>query len=456
MTDLGSLKDILTNIVAVLGFVGALFSLAERVKRYRAAGHDRQLGPDGTRDPGTVDEPSELVLPPELFLVIGGGILLNYVGLAVSVQLKSVLYLDMTGTAVSAILLGPWWGAFTGLISNSLVNWLLYAEPHADVAIFPWSPVNMAGALFWGVTARTLVFRHYISSRTARPMAHAWYLLLFGVGGALVTSAVGALVQGSLGELTTLSLDSKVSSSLDRLLTDYRQPLTSLLSGFLDQAWAERFAWFALTWFQHWVRYVPDKMVTSAFAIATVVYVFPLYARELLSIDGRGIRSQSWMAPAAVFLAYVPSSLVLLKNGQFNPQQFWPLWISPLALAAAGIVLAFALPPSSLRREYARRSELYKYAAQTFDSSYFSVVRLLPIAILGASAIVVLALPLVTNGFTEYYRVILNFFCVVYGFLLGMRLMNTALWQNVFLLMRDESAGSRADETSLQLNRDVA
>jgi energy-coupling factor transport system substrate-specific component len=83
----------------------------------------------------------------ETSVIVAAGLLLNYIGLTLSRHLESILFLDMTGTALVAFLLGPWWGAIVALLSNSVVNWLLYPETGGDVVIFPWSLVNIAGAL---------------------------------------------------------------------------------------------------------------------------------------------------------------------------------------------------------------------------------------------------------------------------------------------------------------------
>ena len=115
-------------------------------------------------------------------------------------HLQSILFLDMTGTALAAFLLGPWWGAIVALLSNSLVNWLLYPEVGADVVIFPWSLVNMTGGLFWGIMARQSGFRHYLRAGRNSIFSHAWFLFTFGILGAVVMSIPGTLVQAALGE----------------------------------------------------------------------------------------------------------------------------------------------------------------------------------------------------------------------------------------------------------------
>ena len=43
---------------------------------------------------------------------------LNIVGGYIASALRLPVYLDMIGTAISAIVLGPWWGALVGVLTN--------------------------------------------------------------------------------------------------------------------------------------------------------------------------------------------------------------------------------------------------------------------------------------------------------------------------------------------------
>ncbi len=62
--------------------------------------------------------------------------------------LEIPLYLDMVGTAVTAIILGPWWGAGVGLSSN------LLGVGISGYDSIPFAVVNVAGALVWGYGVR--------------------------------------------------------------------------------------------------------------------------------------------------------------------------------------------------------------------------------------------------------------------------------------------------------------
>lgn len=74
---------------------------------------------------------------------------LNIVGGTINNALKLPTFLDMIGTAVAAIVLGPWWGALVGVITNvggSFIN--------GPIGV-PFALANVAGALIWGYGVRS-------------------------------------------------------------------------------------------------------------------------------------------------------------------------------------------------------------------------------------------------------------------------------------------------------------
>jgi energy-coupling factor transport system substrate-specific component len=74
---------------------------------------------------------------------------LNIVGGSINNALKLPTFLDMIGTAVAAMVLGPWWGALVGVLTNvggSFIN--------GPIGI-PFALANVAGALVWGYGIRS-------------------------------------------------------------------------------------------------------------------------------------------------------------------------------------------------------------------------------------------------------------------------------------------------------------
>lgn len=74
---------------------------------------------------------------------------LNIVGGYIATALRLPVYLDMIGTAISAIVLGPWWGALVGVLTNG--GSALISGPVS----LPFAIVNIVGALIWGYGVRS-------------------------------------------------------------------------------------------------------------------------------------------------------------------------------------------------------------------------------------------------------------------------------------------------------------
>jgi energy-coupling factor transport system substrate-specific component len=69
---------------------------------------------------------------------------LNIVGGYINTVLRLPIFLDMIGTAVVAIVLGPWWGALVGALTN-IVNSFI-----SGPISLPFAACNVVGALVWG------------------------------------------------------------------------------------------------------------------------------------------------------------------------------------------------------------------------------------------------------------------------------------------------------------------
>lgn len=69
---------------------------------------------------------------------------LNIVGGQINTVLKLPIFLDMIGTMVAAVILGPWWGALVGVITNVVSSFI------SGPIGLPFAVCNVAGALVWG------------------------------------------------------------------------------------------------------------------------------------------------------------------------------------------------------------------------------------------------------------------------------------------------------------------
>ena len=101
------------------------------------------------------------------------GIAAGYVGFVLGLP----IYLDTIGTCVVAIVLGPWWGAATGVLTN--VGAAVFLGP----SNIPFALANVAAALLWGYGVRNLGL-----GRTGT----TYFLLNVVVG--VVTGAIGGII----------------------------------------------------------------------------------------------------------------------------------------------------------------------------------------------------------------------------------------------------------------------
>jgi hypothetical protein len=374
----------------------------------------------------------------EVGVIAAAGVLLNYIGLTLSRHLESILFLDMTGTALVAILLGPWWGAIVALLSNSVVNWLLFPEAGADVVIFPWSLVNMTGALFWGILARQAGFQKYVRTSKSSGFAHMWYLLSFGVIGAVVMSIPGTLVQSALHESSVLALNPEVAQSLSVQIGRWEAAVQLYLESAIGLRWSESIGWYIVNWIQNCVRYIPDKTMSAAIALVILKYGYPLFERELIhgGPDGERPRDER-ILPLILGLLYAPSYASLISSEGYAGPLYWPLWSVPWLFILYGYFrIRYAGPTdNALQQARLQRADRYAKALKPVGKEpSYEFCRRLTFATLIASLIFAICLPVMLM---DFYRVTFKFFCVVYGFLLAVHLIRVAIAQNISVARTD-------------------
>ncbi len=91
--------------------------------------------------------------PPPTALIVALvplAVAVNFLANSLVALLGLPIYLDTIGTFLAAALLGPWWGALAGVLTN-----VVGAFPNG-VANLLFAPVNVAAALVWGYGIRRL------------------------------------------------------------------------------------------------------------------------------------------------------------------------------------------------------------------------------------------------------------------------------------------------------------
>lgn len=148
-----------------------------------------------------------------------GGQLVKFIGVP--------LYLDMTGTAVAAVLIGPWAGVFAGVTYHVLAAWF---EGGPDGLWF--TLVNVTGALIWGYgvrawrmgrTAARFLMLNIIAGVACSMVAVPILVLVFGglwghPGQAVLVPALVAIGVGLVESVTSSNL---LLSLTDKLVSGY-------------------------------------------------------------------------------------------------------------------------------------------------------------------------------------------------------------------------------------------
>lgn len=103
--------------------------------------------PEPARSPAA-QTPGPAASRTQVLALIIGCLALNVLGREVVGVLRLPIYLDMVGTAIVAIVLGPWRGAAVGIATN------LLGAFGAGWDFIPFGAVNVVGALVWGYGVR--------------------------------------------------------------------------------------------------------------------------------------------------------------------------------------------------------------------------------------------------------------------------------------------------------------
>lgn len=237
--------ELVADIVRALG--GSEAQADELIARCRAT----QPGSRVVTVPlDVVAEPDEPPTSPgrTALAVLAAGLALNLIGLSLSEWLDLPVYLDMLGTAFSAIVLGPWWGVLIGVATN--VAGVAVSGP--DSLLF--TPVNIAGALVWGYGVR----RWRLGSSIPR-----FFALNVLVSVACTVLAVG-IIAGLLGGFSESGADEITLSVLD----------------IVDSLWTAVIV-------SNLCTSVPDKLI-AGFVSLTLI--------EALPPPLRALRPDAWLA----------------------------------------------------------------------------------------------------------------------------------------------------------------
>ncbi|HMN13277.1 MAG TPA: hypothetical protein PKD55_13235 [Bellilinea sp.] len=180
-----------------------------------------------------------------------------------------ILYLDMVGTMISAIILGPAWGVMVGILTNFLSSFFL------DPSFRCFSVVNVVGALYWGYLAHRgwLSLPRSTEASGLYRMTPLWVIwkgvIVSGIVAGMVTSLPASILQRWL-----FNYDTGSSSSYLTRYSKQHFDLMINLNQNLGEYPCDLFIDFALS--------VPDKLLTSFLAIMFCITFLRYYAGRMI------------------------------------------------------------------------------------------------------------------------------------------------------------------------------
>ncbi len=188
--------------------------------------------------------------------LIPAAVALNIVGSYINTALKLPTFLDMIGTAVVAITIGPWWGALAGALTNTVNGFI-----DSPISL-PFAVVNVIGALVWGYGVRwgmaKSLPRYFILAcvvaLACTLMAVPIYVFLFGGATGHFSDMMTAAFVGMGANLITSVFSSNIIVSLaDKIIASFvalaiLEALPPMLTNHLEIVKAPRMqlvAWIA-------------------------------------------------------------------------------------------------------------------------------------------------------------------------------------------------------------------
>lgn len=145
--DVQLIREILVALGLEVAAVEAWTELA-RAAQPTALAVPASAGPDTEPVPASPVRSDSQRSTGQVAMLLVACLVLNLLGRELVDTLQLELHLDMTGTAVAAIMVGPWWGALVAVATNFSGAYI------SGVSSIPFVLVNVAGALVWGYGVR--------------------------------------------------------------------------------------------------------------------------------------------------------------------------------------------------------------------------------------------------------------------------------------------------------------
>lgn len=160
--------------------------------------------------------------PTRIITFMSMAIAINYIGANIALFLRLPIYLDMIGTLLVSVALGPGFGLLAATIS-ALLSWMT-----TDIFAIYFAPVAIVASLMAGIVIKPstsiahLLWKSLLVSLPGTIVASMITVLLFNGITSSGSSLIAQLLQG-------LGLDMTTSLIIVQLGTDYLDRLISLI-----------------------------------------------------------------------------------------------------------------------------------------------------------------------------------------------------------------------------------
>lgn len=207
--------------------------------------------------------------------LIPAAVALNVVGSFINDALRLPLFLDMIGTAVVAITIGPWWGALAGALTNTVLGFI------SSPISLPFAVANVTGALVWGYGVR------------------------WGMGRTMVRYFILSLIVAVMVSLSAVPIYIFVFGGATGHFSDL---MTAAFVGMGQQLFVAVFS-------SNIIVSLADKIVASFLALAIIEALPPALTYHLEIAKATQMKTVAWVAGAVVVATIITVIAVNLGAG---------------------------------------------------------------------------------------------------------------------------------------------
>lgn len=215
------------------------------------------------------------------------GLLLNLGFYHIKVIFSDLLFMDTVGTAFSSLLLGPWWGASVGCVTNVLIA-LIYQEP----TYVNYTIINVLIALLLGLLGRGK-FQIFSQSNNERQILVK--IITWGFIIAISTSLLSTYITSGYSVVTAVTLENQ-----------------EVYSMFIKEIGESVYTFLGIPY--DLLRNFPDKLISIAFALFIIFYFVDQKYYQIMSAN----RVITWGTKSSATIFIIVYGYLFYENAVFG------------------------------------------------------------------------------------------------------------------------------------------